>query len=236
MRALPVILGTAAAALAAAAPAPAAAPVVEQMVVFRAGDAHVSAPSTKKVRVRVGGRRCSVPPATPLAALVRSEAGPLGLRDYGRCGRRPGAAGGLYVRSIGGDRERGRGGWVYKVGNRQGTAGAADPGGPLGRGRLREGQRVTWFYCLLDDDGGCQRTLGTSSTAEPGGEVTVTVLSYDDEGRARPAAGATVHAGETSAAAGADGVARFTLAPGAYLLHAEQAGLIRSFPEELLVP
>jgi hypothetical protein len=236
VRRLAVILGTAAAALAAAAPAPAAAPQVEQMVVFRSGDAHVSAPGTKRLRVRVGSRRCSVAAATPLAALVRSKAGPLGLRDYGRCGRRPSAAGGLYVRSIANDRARGRGGWVYKVGNRQGTAGAADSSGPFGRGRLREGQRVTWFYCVLDDDGGCQRTLGTRSSAGPGGEVTVTVRSYDDEGRARPAAGATVRAGEASATAGSDGVAHLTLAPGTHTLHAEQGGRIRSFPEEILVP
>jgi hypothetical protein len=206
------------------------------MVVFRAGDAHVSSPSTKKLRVRVGARRCRVRAATPLAALARSDAGTLGLRDYGRCGRRPSAAGGLYVRSIAGERARGRGGWVYKVGNRQGTTGAADTSGPFGRGRLREGQRITWFYCVLRDDGSCQRTLGTSSSAATGGEVTVRVRSFDDEGRARPAAGATVRVGDTTATTGADGAARFTLPPGSYSLYAEQPGLIRSFPEELVVP
>ena len=120
---------------------------------------------------------------TPLAALLRSKPGSVGLRDYGSCSRRRASSSGqLYVRSIRGDRERGRGGWVYKVGRRLGTAGAADTSGPFGRGRLRTGARLTWFYCLLTR-GSCQRTLTLKATPLGGGVVAVTVRGYDDEGR-----------------------------------------------------
>ena len=36
---------------------------------------------------------------------------------------------------IAGERNRGQDGWVYKVGRRAGTAGAADAAGPFGNGR-----------------------------------------------------------------------------------------------------
>ena len=68
---------------------------------------------------------------------------------------------------IGADLNRGQNGWVYKVGRRAATAGAADPTGAFGNGRLRRGQRVTWFYCRLRA-GGCQRTLELRLSAEPG--------------------------------------------------------------------
>ena len=63
-----------------------------------------------------------------------------------------------YVAAIGGDENRGDSGWVYKVGNRQGTTSAADPSGPFGSGRIKRRVRVTWFYCVFEA-GGCQRTL-----------------------------------------------------------------------------
>ena len=71
-------------------------------------------------------------------------------------------AAGLLVTGIGPDRNRGQRGWVYKVGRRAATAGAGDLGGPFGRGRLRAGQRVTWFYCVRAGD--CQRTLEVRAT------------------------------------------------------------------------
>ena len=77
------------------------------------------------------------------------------------------------------------------------TAGAADPSGPFGRGRLKRGQRVTWFYCRLGE-GGCQRTLALTARAGPGA-VDVTVRGYDDEGGGVPIEGATVRAGAVSA-------------------------------------
>jgi hypothetical protein len=222
------------AALLAASPAAAAAPVVEQMVVFRDGDAVTRTVAARQVRVRVGGRRCTAGEGTALAALVRSRVGRLGLRDFGSCSTRARDSAGLFVSSIKGERNRGQDGWVYKVGNRAATAGAADPSGAFGRGRLKKGQRVTWFFCRLRD-GGCQRTLAL--TARPGpGTVSVTVRGYDDEGRGVPVEGATVSAGSVTAVSGADGRATLALPPGRHRLVAEREGLVRSFGERVVVP
>ncbi len=218
----------------AVAAAPPDAPAVEQMVVFRDGDSVTRTVAAKEVRVRVGGRRCIAGEGTALAALVRSHVGRIGLRDYGSCSTRARDAAGLFVKSIAGERNRGQDGWVYKVGRRGATAGAADPSGPFGRGRLKKGQRVTWFYCRLRD-GGCQRTLALHATAEPGA-VSVTVRSYDDEGRGVPVEGAMVSAGGVSAVSDAAGGARLLLSAGNHRLVAEKDGLVRSFPERVAVP
>jgi hypothetical protein len=220
--------------LLAASPAAAAAPVVEQMVVFRDGDAVSRTVAAKQVRVRVGGRRCTAGDGTALAALVRSHVGRLGLRDFGSCSTRARDSAGLFVSSIKGERNRGQDGWVYKVGNRSATAGAADPSGAFGRGRLRRGQRVTWFFCRLRD-GGCQRTLALEARPEPG-TVSVTVRGYDDEERGVPVEGATVSAGSVTAVSGADGRATLALPPGRHRLVAEREGLVRSFGERVVVP
>jgi hypothetical protein len=222
------------AALVAASPAVAAAPVVEQMVVFRDGDAVTRTVAAKQVRVKVGRKRCTAGEGTALAALARSRVGRLGLRDYGSCSTRARDSAGLFVSSIGGERNRGQDGWVYKVGRRGATAGAADPSGAFGRGRLRRGQRVTWFYCRLRD-GGCQRTLALEARAEPGA-VGVTVRGYDDEGRGVPVAGATVSAGAVTTVSAADGSARLALPAGSHRLLAEKDGLVRSFSEMVAVP
>jgi hypothetical protein len=216
------------------APADAAAPKVRQLVVFRDGSAASRTVSTRATRVRVENRRCAVGDGTPLAALVRSGPGRIRLRDFGTCSNRPRDAAGLFVRAIRGDVNRGRNGWVYKVGRRAATAGAADPAGPRGRGRLRAGQRVTWFYCRLRANG-CQRTLELSSRGEPG-TLVATVRGYDDEGRGVPVEGATVTAGGASAVTGANGEARLALPPGSYLAVAESPGMVRSFPERVEVP
>jgi hypothetical protein len=222
------------AALLAASPATAAAPLVEQMVVFRDGDAATRTVAAKEVRVRIGKRRCTAGEGTALAALVRSRVGRLGLRDFGTCSTRARDSAGLFVSSIRGERNRGQDGWVYKVGNRGATAGAADPSGAFGRGRLRRGQRVTWFFCRLRN-GGCQRTLGLAATVEPGA-VSVTVRGYDDEGRGVPVEGATVSAGPATAVSGADGSARLALPAGPHRLVADKGGLVRSFGERVVVP
>jgi hypothetical protein len=222
------------AALLAASPAAAAAPVVEQMVVFRDGDAVTRTVAARQVRVRVGGRRCTAGEGTALAALVRSRVGRLGLRDFGSCSTRARDSAGLFVSSIKGERNRGQDGWVYKVGNRAATAGAADPSGAFGRGRLKKGQRVTWFFCRLRD-GGCQRTLALTARPRPG-TVSVTVRGYDDEGRGVPVEGATVSAGSVTAVSGADGRATLALPPGRHRLVAEREGLVRSFGERVVVP
>jgi hypothetical protein len=229
------LIGLCAAALLFAAPgAAAAAPKVRQMVVFPSGKAVTKTVRAAQVWVRVEGRRCAAGDGTPLAALVRSRPGRLALRDFGSCSRRPRDGAGLFVSAIGAARNRGQDGWVYKVGRRSATAGAADPSGPFGRGRLRSGQRVTWFYCHLVG-GGCQRTLEVRARPAPGG-LTATVRGYDDEGRGAAVEGATVSAGGASALTGADGRAHLNLPAGAQRVVASKAGLVRSFAERVEVP
>jgi hypothetical protein len=210
------------------------APKIRQLVVFRDGSATSGTASTRATRVRVEGRQCTAGDGTALAALVRSRPGRIMLRDFGACSTRARDGGGLFVQAIRGDRSRGQHGWVYKVGRRAATAGAADPGGPLGRGRLRAGQRVTWFYCRLRD-GGCQRTLELTWRAKPG-TLVATVRGYDDQARGVLVEGATVGAGGVSALTDATGVARLALPAGRYRAVAEKAGLVRSFAERVEVP
>jgi hypothetical protein len=216
------------------APADAAAPTVRHMVVFRDGSAVAKTVSTRATRVRVEGRRCAVGEGTALAALVRSGPGRIRLRDFGSCSDRPRDAAGLFVEAIRGDVNRGQNGWVYKVGRLAATAGAADPAGPRGRGRLKGGQRVTWFYCRLRA-GGCQRTLELAVRSEPG-TLIATVRGYDDAGRGVPVEGATVTAGGATALTGPTGEASLALPPGSYRAVAAKEGLVRSFPERVEVP
>jgi hypothetical protein len=165
----------------------------------------------------------------------------LGLRDYARCGRRPRDAAGLYVTRVARERERGNGGWVYKVGRRAGTTAAADPSGPFGTGRrLHAGQRVTWFWCRLRRSGGCQRTLEAlpeRTSAAPGETLAVTVRGYDDFGRGVPVEGASVRLGPAAAVTGADGTAALVVpaASGSLPLEAERTGMVRAFPREVAV-
>jgi hypothetical protein len=233
------LLLIAAAALAAAAPAPAAAATVDVMVVGREGV--LKAPKQVRLKprtVKVAGRRCRVGGATPLSALA-ARGLRLKLRDYGRCGRRARDAGGLYVRSLAGQRERGMAGWVYKVGRRLGTTGGADPSGPFGTGRrLRDGQRVLWFWCVQASR--CQRTLEVRpdrASAAPGEPLRVTVRGYDDLGRGAAVAGATVRLGAATALTDDDGTAVLTVpaAAGRLDLEAERAGMVPAFPREVRV-
>lgn len=207
---------------------------IRQMVVYRDGSAQTKTVSTRASVVRVRGRRCTTGARTPLAALVRARPGPLRLRDFGSCSLRAGDGGGLFVKAIGRDANRGQNGWVYKVGRRAATAGAADPRGPFGRGRLRRGQRLTWFYCRLRN-GSCQRTLQLKLRPEPGG-VVASVRGYDDEGHGVAVQGATVSAGGVSALTDAAGQASLALAPGRHLAFATKEGTIRSFAEPVELP
>jgi hypothetical protein len=189
----------------------------------------------KQRTVKVAGRRCRVAARTPLSVLAAARL-PLGIRDYGRCGRDPQAAGGLYVAKVADEREKGRGGWVYKVGRRAGTTGAADLTGR----RLRHGQRVTWFWCELQASGGCQRTIEVRParrTVGPGETLRVTVRGYDDFARGVAAAGATVRLGSVTTATDAQGVALLTVGPrtGRLRLTATRAGLVRAFPVTVTV-
>ena len=222
-------------AVAVALPAPASAATVELMVVGK--ERVLRAPTEVRLKVRkarVDGRRCRVGAATPLSVLVATKL-PLGLRDYGHCGRRPRDAAGLYVTRVKREREKGRGGWVYKIGRRTPSLGAAD----LTR-RLRDGQRVTWFWCEQDDSGGCQRTLEARpdrTTAAPGEALTVTVRGYDDLGKGVAVEGATVTLGSASAISDAAGTAVLTVPaePGEHRLEATRDGLVRAFPVEVTV-
>jgi hypothetical protein len=215
--------------LAALAPPAAATSRIDQLVVFRDGHARSSQPSMAAATAKVGGKRCAIAAATPLAALVHSGIGPLSLRDYGSCSKRAADGGSLFVSAIGSDRNKGSDGWVYKAGNVLGTAGAADPAGPFGRGRLRAGARVTWFWChVTTRDKGCPHTLVVSVTSAAG-SLTVKVRRYDDRGKGLAAGGATVHAGKANATTGADGIARLSVPAGRYSVFADQPTRIRSF-------
>ncbi len=229
--------------LAPAAPAARSAPRVELMVV---GKTRVLYPAHEvpalSTTVSVGRRRCGVASATPLATLAagrRRGAPSFRLRDYAACSRSPANSGQLFVTQIGRDRNRGRAGWVYKVDRRLGTTGAADTSGAFGTGRrLRSGQRILWFYC--GDASSCQRTLEatpSSRQVSSGATVAVTVRGYDDQGRAKRIAGASVRLGSARALTGSDGVARLA-APnrsGRYGITATAAGLVPSFSEAVRV-
>ncbi len=213
----------------AVAPAPAqAAPKADVMVVGRSAVLRAPGPvALKRATVKVGARRCRVAGATPLAALARTPLS-LSLRDYGACGRRTADAGGLYVRGVEGERERGRDGWVYKIGRRTPGSPAGDPAS-----RLRGGAELLWFWCRLGRHG-CQRTLAVSpdrTSAAPGDTLRVTVTAFDDHGRGVRAAGATVRLGAAAAITGPDGVATLTVGPetGTVQAVATEAGLVRSF-------
>jgi hypothetical protein len=234
-------LACVAAAVAVAAPAPAAAATVDVMVVGKERVLREETEVRLKQRwVKVAGRRCRVGAATPLSVLAGTHLR-IRLRDYARCGRRPRDAGGLYVTTVAGERERGNGGWVYKVGRRAGTTAAADSSGPFGTGRrLRDGQRVTWFWCRLRRSGGCQRTLAVvpdRTHAAPGETLDVTVRGYDDFGDGVPVGGATVRLGSAAAVTGADGRAALVVPSdaGRLELKAERAGMVRAFPREVTV-
>jgi hypothetical protein len=233
------VIGTA---LAVAAPAaPASAAKVQVIVVGR--DHVLEAPKNvtlKKRTIRVGHRRCRVGAATPLSALAATHL-TLRFRDYGHCTRRPADASGLYVTSVAGERERGHGGWVYKVGRRAGTTAAGDLSGPFGTGhRIHGGQRITWFWCELQQSGSCQRTLEVRperNSAHPGEALRVTVRGYNDQGKGALVSGATVRLGSATATTGVGGIAVLQVpdTPGTLKLQAKRAGMVQAFPREVKI-
>jgi hypothetical protein len=191
----------------------------------------------RALHVRASGRRCAVPASTPLAGLVvrlaRSGTG-YHLRDFGSCSaRRSSSSAQLFVDRVGSDRNRGQDGWFYKVNQRAGTAGAADPSGIPGR-RLRGGDRVLWFYCKFDAGAGsCQRSLELlvpSVPAVAGETLPVQVRGYDNEGRARPVEGVTVRLGSATSLTDPAGRTELLPQPGRHLLRAERPGSVPAFP------
>lgn len=228
-----------AAALAAAVPAVAAAPAprVEVMVIGPKG-AVFRQPvtvSARSVTIRVGGRRCTAPRGTALAALAgarRRGAPAFHVTDDGACGA-------LYVNQIGKARAHGPSGWQYKVGTKAGTAGAGDPAGPFGTGRrIRSGARVVWYWCTLRGVG-CTKTLGiaASRSVAPGEVLSVRVRAYDDRGRGSSVRGATVTLGGAKATTGSDGRANLTapVRSGSATLRASKRGLVAAFPQRVEV-
>ena len=220
---------------AAAVPATANAAEVDLMVVGK--ERVLRAPTEVRLKertVKVAGRRCRVGAATPLSVLIATKL-KLGLRDYGHCGKRPRDAAGLYVTRVKREREKGRGGWVYKIGRKTPSLGAADPSR-----RLRNGQHVTWFWCEQDNTGGCQRTLEARPdrrSAAAGEALTVTVRGYDDLGRGIAVEGATVTLGSATAVTDAAGAAVLTVPaePGRRQVEASADGLVRAFPVEVTI-
>jgi len=213
--------------------AAARAPIVRQLVVFRNGDGVQRSLRASAASVRIGGRRCALAAGTPLALLVHSRPGRIGFTDFGSCSRRARDSGQLFVRSIRADRNRGQDGWIYKVGRRLPDAGAADPAGPFGRGRLRSGQRVTWFYGRKRGFS-FQRTLELKATLTAG-SVAITVRGYDDNGRGVAVSGAAVSSGAGSTQTDRSGRATLELPPGRHVLHASKPEFIRSFGEPVVV-
>jgi hypothetical protein len=207
-------------------------PRIEQMVFFPGGKLVSGKVLAKRTSVRIGRRSCAVAAATPLAALLRSRPGKLGFHDYGACSGRPADSSGLFVKAIRKHRNKGRDGWVYKLRRKLATAGAADPAGPFGNGRLRNGEQVVWFYCRQFESGSCQRSLELEVTAGIAGAVAVKVVGYDDAGEGIAVAGAKVFAdGAGVAVTGSDGIARFTLTPGVkHSVQAKRTGMVPSFP------
>ncbi len=188
--------------------------------------------------VRVAGRRCAIASRTPLSALLATKLA-VKFKDYGACSRRPRDAASLYVRSVAGEPAKGTDGWVYKVGRRAGSGGAADPAGPFGTGRrLRRGADVLWFWCVKDAGDSCQRTLEVrpDGPVTPGAPLRVVVRGYDDNGDGVPVEGATVRFGDQLAVSAADGSATLVApATGAETLTADKPGLVPAFPVKVRV-
>ena len=234
-----VLLASAAAVLGvalAAAPAEAAR-TVQVMVVGKT--AVLAGPQKVKLTARtvqVRGKRCATGSRTALSALAATKL-PLTFKDYGACSRRPDESGSLYVRSIAGERARGADGWVYKVGRRVGSTGAADPSGAFGDGRrLRTGQKVLWFWCVKDAADACQRTLEIAAprAVAPGAPFQATVRGYDENGRGVPVEGVEVAPGAVTDASGAATVSAPATA-GTLTLRAAQAGLVQAFPRTVKI-
>jgi hypothetical protein len=197
----------------------------------------------KAFALKVGSKTCAVPDATPLSALeaVRRQGGPsFAVRDFGACSKRTVDAGQLFVRAIGSEANKGRDGWVYKVGRKGGSAGAADPAGPFGTGkRLRAGDRLLWFWCK-QGSAGCQRTLEITPAATsvaPGASVAFTVRGYDDLGTGKAVPNATVTLGDQKATTDTAGRATLTApaAVGTVPAGATAKGMADAFPAKVTV-
>ena len=224
-------------------------PSVQIMIVGKGGRILLPARTVTvaPASLHVEGHSCAVPAGTPLAALADLARGhvhaPLAVKAYAPCNSNAATAESLFVTSIDGVRpgaSEKSDGWSYKIGNRSGTAAAGSEQGPFGNGhKLASGQDVLWFWCVFHGES-CQPTLGvTPSRARvaAGGELTVTVHSYDEAGKATPAAGATVTLGSRTTTAGGGGNAKIAVPsrPGRYELSARKRGLVTAFQRTIVV-
>jgi hypothetical protein len=205
--------------LVAAAPAGAAGPRVRAMVVDRSGDVIAGVRSVRLDAFTFD--RCRIREGLPLAALRELR---VGFRARGDCAS-------LYVFQVGSERARRQQGWVYKVGTRNGSAGAADPSGPFGNGPIRSGAEVVWFWCRRATN--CQRTLtitGERHVAR-GGRMRLRVRGYDDFGRSRVIRGARVSFGSRSVRTNRRGLVDVRMSrSGLYRVRASKDGLVPAFP------
>jgi len=213
-------------------------PKVEVMIVGKQGKL-LSAPRTVKAKsatVKASGRRCLVGASTPLAALVpASKALSLSVKDFGSCSRDNAAdAAQLFVNSIGGNRNRGADGWVYKLRNKIPSLGGGDP-----LARVRQNDRLVWLYCVHDKAGHCPPTLQVAAPARApaGGQVEVFASKVDDAGRKTPAPGARLRMGKQVAVTGAGGSAIMVVptTPGKVAVEATANDAIASFPRTISV-
>lgn len=217
-----VAVALAVAVLAAAPPAlaGAAGPSVRAMVVGQAGTVVAGVKRVRLDAFRDG--RCRVGAGLPLGALHFLR---MPYRVRGGCES-------LYVFQVGRARERGGGGWVYKVGTRSGTASASEPSGPFGNGRIRSGAEVVWFWCRRAL--ACQRSLRIfgERRVRPGGRLRMRIRGYDDFGRSRVIRGAVVRVAGRRVRTNRRGLAyvRMPRRRGVYRMRASKPGLVPAFP------
>ncbi len=221
-------------------------PPVEMMIVG-AGNEIIAQPlvlSAPPSVIDTSHGSCAVAEGTPLAALAafRRTRGPaFSVRDYGHCTSSPNDSGQLFVYSLDGETNHGQNGWEYKVDNRSGTAGAADPSGPFGTGHgLAPDSKLIWFWCQAVA-GGCQRNLEVIAPAgvRSGATFTVRVLGYDNSGHGIAMSGARVSIAGSRSAATTSSSGRATLrAPsrrGTSIVKATRPGSVPSFDTVLQV-
>lgn len=151
------------------------------------------------------------------------------LKALGQPFRARGGCSALYVSQVRSDKERGAGGWVYKVGRKLPGRSASDPAG-----RLRSGQKVLWFWCK--QAGACNRTLSTSARAA-NGRLRVTVTAYDDFGRGKRVGAAAVIVREVGSSTrrtfrtANDGTVLVPVTRGKrYRVDSRRGGVVRGFP------
>ena len=210
---------------------------MRQLMVFRDGTA------VNKRRGGEGGPREGRPAplrrgrGTALAALVRSRTAGSGCGTSAPARARAATAAELFVARSAASATEARTAGSTRSAASGATAGAADPSAPFGRGRLRGGQRVTWFYCRLRG-GGCQRTLElTAAAARPGaGGGQRARLRRRGRGRGRRG-GDRGHSRRQRASPAAGGTRPAQPGAGAHygLRGAASEGLVRSFAERVTV-